>query len=155
MRRTYDLVCRLSATTSLVAMCLVSGCSEPPKAVKPTPKPYVKPEAPAYETPTVENTEERAAEVRKVCTRKAQTSPDLSSCWMQEAERSGGKKFEAEIRISMLISPDGKAQEASVLNGGQRKELESCVLEVVKGWSYPSGQTVTPVQCNFYLRPIM
>ena len=155
MRRTYELLCRLSAPAAMALLCLASGCSEPPKAVKPTPKPYVKPEAPAYETPTVENTEERAAEVRKVCTRKAQTSPDLSRCWMQESERNGGKKFEAEIRISMLVGPDGQAQEANVLNGGERKDLEGCVLEAVKGWSYPTGQTVTPVQCNFFLRPIM
>lgn len=155
MRRTVNRLCHLPTSALLTTALLVGACSEPPKAVKPTPKPYVKPETPAYETPTVENTEERAAEVRKVCTRKAQTSPDISRCWMQESERNGGKKFEAEIRISMLVGPDGQAQEANVLGGGARKELEACVLEAVKGWSYPTGQTVTPVQCNFYLRPIM
>ncbi len=155
MRTEQNRASRLPAGALLATVFLALGCSEAPKAVKPTPKPYVKPETPAYETPTVENTEERAAEVRKVCTRKAQTSPDISRCWMQESERNGGKKFEVEIRIMMLVSPDGQAQEANVLNSGERKDLEGCVLEAVKGWSYPTGQTVTPVQCNFFLRPIM
>lgn len=135
---------------------MAGGCSEPVQTAKPTGnKPYVKPETPAYETPTVENTEERAEEVRKVCTRKAQTSSDMGRCWMQESERIGGKKFDAEIRINLLIGPDGHAQDATVANSGARKDLEACVLDVVKGWSYPSGQTVVPTQCTFVLRPIM
>lgn len=155
MRTVQIRALQLPAGALVATLLLAFGCSEAPKTVKPSPKPYVKPDTPAYETPTVENTEERAAEVRKVCTRKAQTSPDISRCWMQESERNGGKKFEAEIRIMMLVGPDGQAQEANVLNGGERKDLEGCVLEAVKGWSYPTGQTVTPVQCNFFLRPIM
>lgn len=139
----------------LATVFLAFGCSEAPPTVKPTPKPYTKQEAPAYETPTVENTEERAAEVRKVCARKAQTGTDISRCWSEEATRNGGKKFETEIRIFMLVAPNGTVQEANVLNPSERKELDACVLESARGWSYPSGQTVTPVQCNFFLRPIM
>lgn len=155
MRNVKTRVSPLPAGAMLATAFLAFGCSEAPPTVKPTPKPYTKQEAPAYETPTVENTEERAAEVRKVCTRKAATGSDISRCWSEESTRNGGKKFEAEIRIFMLITPGGTVQEANVLNGGERKELESCVLEAARSWSYPSGQTVTPVQCNFFLRPIM
>ncbi len=158
MRTEQSLVSRLNCGALLLGSALAiagSGCSEPVQTAKPTPTPYNKPEKPVYETPTVENTEERAEDVRKVCNRKAQTSSDLSRCWMQESERIGAKKFDAEIRVNMLIGPDGHAQEASVMNPSPRKELEACVLEAVKGWSYPSGQTVVPAQCTFILRPIM
>ena len=61
------------------------------------------------ETPTVENTEERGEDIRKVCSRKAQTSPDMSRCWMEESERRGAKKFEAQVSLTLMVAPDGKA----------------------------------------------
>lgn len=154
MRTTENRFSRLPMDAILATVLLAAGCSEPQTTVKPTPKPYVKAEAPAYETPTVENTAERSQEIQKVCSRKAQSS-EISSCWMAESERNGAKKFDAEIRIMMYVNPEGRVQDATILNPGQRKQLEACVLEATKGWSYPSGQTVTPAQCNFYLRPIM
>ena len=33
-----------------------------------------------------------------------------------------------------------------------RKELEQCVTESAKSWSFPTGQTVSPVQCSFFLQ---
>jgi hypothetical protein len=136
----------------------LSGCTDEPKQVRHTPRPYNKSggEPVQVETPTVENTEERGEEVRKVCSRKAQTSSDMSRCWMQEAERRGGKKFEAEVRVMLYVSPEGKAQDVTILNSTPAlTQLEACIAEAVKGWSYPTGQTVAPAQCSFYLRPIM
>lgn len=140
-----------------VGVAGLGGCADEPKQVRPTPRPYNKPTEPTQtDTPTVENTEERGEEVRKVCSRKAQTSSDMSRCWMQEAERRGGKKFEAEVRLMLYVSPEGRAQEVNVLNPvAEMGQLEACIVEAVKGWSYPSGQTVVPAQCSFHLRPIM
>jgi hypothetical protein len=143
-------------------LCLGSaalyGCSDDSQQVRRTSRPYRAPAASqtSTDTPTVENTEERGEEVRKVCNRKAQTSSDMSRCWMSESERRGAKKFEAEIKIMLLVSPDGKAQEVNVLNSTPEfKDLESCIVDVVKSWDFPSGQTVAPAQCNFLLRPLM
>src|SRR4051812_47099067 len=69
----------------------VGGCADEPKQVRPTSRPYNRTEPVQTDTPTVENTEERSEDVRKVCSRKASTSSDMSRCWMQEAERRGGK----------------------------------------------------------------
>jgi len=136
------------------------GCAEEPKQVRPTPRPYkaqTQTQAQTQtDTPTVENTEERAEEVRRVCNRKATTSTDLSRCWMEESERRGAKKFEVEVRLMLLVSPEGKAQEVNVLNStAEFKQLEGCVADAVRGWSFPTGQTVAPAQCNFILRPVM
>lgn len=136
----------------------LGGCADEPKQVRPTPRPYNRQstEPVQTDTPTVENTEERGEEVRKVCSRKASTSSDMSRCWMQEAERRGGKKFEAEVRVMLYVSPEGKATEVTVLNpNAEMSSLEACIVDAVKGWSYPSGQTVAPAQCSFHLRPIM
>lgn len=136
----------------------LAGCAEEPKQVRKAPQPYraaARTET-QTETPTVENSEERGEEVRKVCSRKAQTSTDISRCWMEESERRGAKKFEVEVKLMLLVSPDGRAQEINVLNSNADfKQLEACVIDAVKGWSFPTGQTVVPAQCNFYLRPMM
>jgi hypothetical protein len=155
------LATALFATGSWVLLlglggAVLGGCSEEPQQVRPTSRPYTKPAAVQVDTPTVENSEERGEDVRKVCSRKAQTSPDMSRCWMEESERRGNRKFDAELRLALLISPDGKAQEVKVLNPKPEfKDLEACMIEAVKGWSYPTGQTMVPAQCNFFLRPMM
>lgn len=135
------------------ALC---GCAEEPKQVRPTPRPYQAAPQTSTDTPTVENTEERGAEIRRVCNRKAQTSSDLSRCWMAESERRNAKKFEAELKLSLLVSPEGRAQEVTVINSNaDYKDLEACIVDIVKSWDFPSGQTMAPAQCNFLLRPLM
>jgi len=137
--------------------CLFSGCSDEPKQVKPTPRPYRGQQTQVQsDTPTVENTEERGEEIRRVCSRKAQTSTDISRCWMEESERRGAKKFDAQLNLQLLVSPEGKAQEINVINStAELKTLEGCVVEAVRSWNFPTGQTVAPAQCNFLLRPMM
>lgn len=141
----------------LLFSTLVVGCGETKPLVKAAPKVYVPPAQPAsVDTPSIENTQDRVQDIRKVCARKAATSPDLGRCWMAESERQSGKKFETEIRITMLIAVDGSVPEARVTNPvAGLGELETCVLEAVKSWPYPAGQIPAPVQCNFYLRSIM
>lgn len=157
MRKMFSI--RSISTSGALLLCagMMLGCTEEPKQVKPTARPYRGQVQPTQtDTPTVENTEERGEEIRRVCSRKAQTSTDLSRCWMEESERRGAKKFEVEVKMMLLVSPEGKAQEINVLNSNNEfKTLEGCVVEAVRGWNFPSGQTVAPAQCNFYLRPIM
>jgi hypothetical protein len=141
-----------------LGLSMVSACSEEPKQVKPTPRPYKgqTQQATPADTPTVENTEERAADIRRVCDRKARTGTDISRCWSEESERRGSKKFDVEVRVMLLVAPSGKAQEANVLNSTpEGKQLEACIVEAVKGWDFPTGETVAPAQCNFILRPLM
>lgn len=164
--RTQILAAAISRTSLLLgSLCLSgalvggsAGCSEtsvsvPPKGAPRPARPYVKPAQQNADTPTVENTEERGEEIRRVCTRKAQTSPDLPRCWQEEAERSGNKKLEASIRVMLYVNGQGSAQDVSVLGSVPAlSQMEGCVVEAVKSWSYPTGQTVVPVQCNFLLR---
>jgi hypothetical protein len=132
------------------------GCSEEPKQVKPTSRPYRGQTQVQSDTPTVENTEERGEEIRRVCSRKAQTSTDISRCWMEESERRGAKKFDVQLNLQLLVSPDGKAQEINVINStAEFKVLEGCVADAVRTWNFPTGQTMAPAQCNFLLRPMM
>ncbi len=135
----------------------LSGCAtDEPQQKRSTPRAYKNQTPGQTDTPTVENTEERGEDIRKVCTRKAQTSSDMSRCWMSESERRGAKKFEVEIRVMLLVSPEGKAQEVNVLNPqAEYKDLEACIVDTVKSWDFPTGQTVAPAQCNFLLRPMM
>jgi len=138
-------------------MLVFSGCAEEAKVVRQPPAPaYVKPAPVQTDTPTVENAEERAEDIRKVCNRKATTSPDLGRCWQAESERIGGKKFEAQFRLMLYVQPDGTVSDLNILNPqDERKDLEKCVMEAVKSWPFPTGQTVSPVQCNFFMRAIM
>lgn len=159
--RTYSLAsvaAKMSLVTCGLALfgglwgCSGSGATEPQQTRRKAPA-YVRPSNVQVDTPTVENTEERGEEIRKVCTRKAATSPDLGRCWMDEAERSGNRKLEANIRVMLYVSGQGAVQDATVLNAvPELAQMEKCVVDAVKGWSYPSGQTVVPVQCNFLLR---
>ena len=151
---------RAMSTCGALFLCLSAGaffgCSEEPQQVKPRQRAYKAAPQKDVDTPTVENTEERGEDIRKVCSRKAQTSTDISRCWMEESERRGAKKFEAEIKLMLLVAPSGKAQEINVLNASPEfKALEGCVIEAVRSWDFPSGTTVAPAQCNFLLRPLM
>ena len=140
-----------------VLVLSAGGCAEEKQVVRQPPSaPYVKPVQVQTDTPTVENAEDRAEDIRKVCSRKASTSPDLGRCWMNESQRLGGKKFEAAFNVMLYVQPDGTVSETNLLNpAAERKELEQCVLDAIKSWPFPTGQTVAPVQCNFYLRAIM
>jgi hypothetical protein len=158
--RTTSMPNRSIKTSGALLLCLSAGmlfgCTEEPKQVRPTNRPFKGQPQTETETPTVENTEERGEDIRRVCTRKAQTSTDISRCWMEESERRGAKKFDAEIKLMLMIGPEGKAQEIKVLNPVTGLlTLESCVVEAVRGWNFPAGQTVAPAQCNFLLRPMM
>lgn len=159
MRKSFSS--RSMSTGRALLVCLSAGllfgCSDEPQQVKPTQRPFRgQTQTQQTDTPTVENTEERGEEIRRVCSRKAQTSTDIGRCWMEESERRGAKKFEAEVKLMLLVSPEGKAQEINVLNStAEFKALEGCVIEAVRGWNFPSGQTVAPAQCNFLLRPMM
>jgi hypothetical protein len=158
--RTKSMSSRSMSTSGALLLCLSAGmlwsCADEPKQVKPTSRPYKGQPQTQTDTPTVENTEERGEDIRRVCSRKAQTSTDISRCWMEESERRGAKKFDVELKLGLLVSPEGKAQEVNVLNStAEFKALEACVVEAVRGWNFPSGQTMAPAQCNFLLRPMM
>lgn len=130
------------------------GCAEDKPAVRPTPLQARAAKPAAVDTPTVENAEERAEEIRRVCNRKANT--ELPRCWSDEYDRTKNRKFSAQIDVMLTISPSGQAQDVEVLSPRpERKEIEQCVAELARGWTFPSGQTVAPVQCSFFLQSSM
>lgn len=144
-----------TATLALLGACLgagLMGCAEDKPSVRPPTAVRSRPaQQGAIETPTVENAEERAEEIRRVCNRKAST--ELPRCWSEEFDRTKNRKFSTQIDVMLTISPDGRAQDVEVLSPKpDRKEIEQCVAELAKGWSFPSGQTVSPVQCSFFLQ---
>lgn len=139
---------------ALWGVCLgagLSGCAEENPSVRPTPVRSRPAKPAAVDTPTVENADDRAEGIRHVCNRKAST--ELSRCWSEEFDRTRNNKFSAQINVMLTVSPSGQAQEVEVLNPQpSRKELEQCVTESAKSWTFPSGQTVAPVQCSFFLQ---
>jgi len=130
------------------------GCAEDKDAVRPTPN-RPRPAKPAQvDTPTVENADDRSEEIRRVCNRKAHV--ELPRCWSEEYDRSKDRKFRANVNVMLTISPSGAAQDVEVLNPvPEHKEFEKCVTDAAKGWTYPTGQTVAPVQCSFFLQSSM
>jgi hypothetical protein len=106
------------------------------------------------DTPTVENADDRAEEIRRVCNRKA--SSELTRCWSEEYDRTKNRKFAAQVNVMLTISPSGQAQEVEVLGPKpELKEFEKCIVESARSWTYPTGQTVAPVQCDFFLQSSM
>lgn len=129
----------------------LAGCAEENPSVRPTPVRARPAPQKAVDTPTVENAEDRAEEIRRVCNRKANT--ELPRCWSEEFDRTKNRKFSTQIDVMLTISPDGRAQDVEVLSPKpERKEIEQCVAESARSWSFPSGQTVAPVQCSFFLQ---
>lgn len=97
---------------------------------------------------------DRMEEVRRVCARKASSA--MARCWNQEFERTRNRKLEAQVEVLIMVSPGGTAESVKVIgNAGGSKELEACVAEEVRGWTYPEGRTATPVNCRFFLRSTM
>jgi hypothetical protein len=156
--RTSMLTGRTVAKVLTVAgVCLLaglSGCAEDKDAVRPTPMRARPPKPAAVDTPTVENADDRSEEIRRVCNRKAHV--ELPRCWSEEYDRSKDRKFRGNVNVMLTISPSGEAQDVEVLNPvPEHKEFEKCVTDAAKSWSYPTGQTVAPVQCSFYLQSSM
>ncbi len=144
----------------VLAMCGLAaglyGCAETKDESRPNPAPMrVRQAKPAaVDTPTVENADDRSEEIRRVCNRKA--SVELPRCWSEEYDRSKDRKFKGNVDVVLTISPSGQAQDVEVLNpNAEHKEFEKCVTDAARGWSYPSGQTVSPVQCHFFLQSSM
>jgi hypothetical protein len=132
----------------------LGACADDKPAVRPTPS-RARPSKPVQvDTPTVENAEDRAEEIRRVCNRKA--SSELPRCWSEEFDRTKNKKFVGNVNVMLTISPSGEAQDVEVLNPKpELKEFEKCVADAARSWTYPSGQTVAPVQCDFFLQSSM
>ena len=132
------------------------GCAEDKDAVRPSPAPMrTRPAKPAQvDTPTVENADDRSEDIRRICNRKA--SVELPRCWSEEYDRSKDRKFKGNVDVVLTISPSGQAQDVEVLNPNpEHKEFEKCVTDAARSWNYPTGQTVAPVQCHFFLQSSM
>lgn len=98
-----------------------------------------------------ENAQDRAESVRRVCQRKA--SSDLPLCWSAEVDRSKNRKLEARIGIMLSVSPQGKADKVDVISPQpELSNLEQCVVDAARSWSYPDGTATALVRCDFYLR---
>lgn len=134
----------------------LSGCAEPQQSVKryqpdPVQRRAATPEV--VETPVQEDYRERAEAIERVCKRKAST--DLGRCWSDEAvTRRKDAKFEARLIIEITVSPGGQATAVKVLNPvADLRNLEQCIVDSAKSWTYPDGQKEAVVQCPFWLRP--
>jgi TonB family protein len=66
------------------------------------------------------------------------------------------KKFEAQVSLLIVVAPDGKAQEVKVVSSSAKsRDLETCLVEAARSWSYPEGKVAAPVHCSFYLKSSM
>ena len=150
---------RLSVAAKVLAIGAVvaglSGCAEEKDSVRPSPPMRPRGAKPAaVDTPTVENADDRSEEIRRVCSRKA--SVELPRCWSEEYDRTKDRKFKGNVDVVLTITPSGQAQEVEVLNPNPaHSEFEKCVSDSARGWTYPSGQTLAPVQCHFFLQSSM
>lgn len=130
------------------------GCPEE-EPIKRTPPPYVKrtEPQPVY-AQSQEDGQDRSQEVQRVCKRKA--AIELPRCWQEEHDRTQNRKLAVYLNVSMIISPDGRANSVQVTNPTPNlSQLERCVVEAAQGWQYPSGESATPVQCIFFLQSSM
>lgn len=136
----------------LFAALAFAGCAEDKPTVRQTAPLRVRPSKPTFqETPTLENADDRAEDVRRICNRKAST--ELPRCWSDEVERTNNKQLTVSVKLMITVSPEGKAIDVTVLEPvPAQATLEKCVADAAAGWIYPTGQTASPVQCNFFLR---
>lgn len=97
--------------------------------------------------------QDRIDEITRLCARKANTA--VVRCWNDEYMRTG-KKFEAHVTLMIVVSPAGTAEQVRVVSSTARsRELEECLVQEARSWSYPEGKVSAPVNCSFFLRSSM
>ncbi|MCS6915028.1 MAG: AgmX/PglI C-terminal domain-containing protein [Myxococcales bacterium] len=97
--------------------------------------------------------QDRIDEITRLCARKANTA--VVRCWNEEYMRTG-KKFEAHVTLMIVVSPAGTAEQVRVVaSTSKSKDLQECLIQEARSWSYPEGKVSAPVNCSFFLRSSM
>lgn len=79
-------------------------------------------------------------------------TPALQRCWQEEYSRTGNRKLEGDITLSMLISRDGKPGELKIVQSTLGvPAIDQCVVNEVAGWSFPEGQAAAPYRRTVHL----
>lgn len=96
---------------------------------------------------------DRIDEINRLCQRKAGIA--VPRCWNDEYQRTG-KKFEAQVTLMIVVNAAGTAEDVKVIGStAKSKELEACLMDQARTWSYPEGKVSVPVNCSFFLRSSM
>ena len=128
-----------------VLALLAIGCATESKSTR-TEEPGV---AAAANGPTV--TAEQNEAIDALFRRKA---PQLQSCWQDEFQRSGNRKVEGDITLSMIVTKAGKATELkNVKSTIGVPALDACVLKEVGTWVFPEGPGDAPYRRTVHLGP--
>ncbi len=97
---------------------------------------------------------DRIDEIRRICMRKANSA--VPACWSREYERTHNQKMTAQVTLQIVVAPGGTAQEVRVIaEKGGSKELDQCLVDEAKSWTYPEGTMPAPVECTFFLQSSM
>lgn len=85
----------------------------------------------------------------------ARKTGDLQSCWEEEYERTKNRKLEGNLTVQLFVLPSGRASDVKVLksslNSADPGVLDSCIVKVVSGWSFPEGSGTMPYHRTVHL----
>lgn len=97
---------------------------------------------------------DRIEEIRRICTRKAGSA--VPRCWSSEYDRTHNRKYTAQVTLMIVVAPEGQATDVQVIaREGTTPELEKCLIDEARAWTYPSGSVPAPVNCSFFLQSSM
>jgi hypothetical protein len=83
-----------------------------------------------------------------------QREASTRKCYQQVLNEKNDRAFQGSVRLIIAVGTNSQATDVKVAGGTlDNREVESCLVETVKGFEYPKLEAAGEVQYEFRFRP--